>query len=224
MCIASPTVTHFHYPNNQPEKFEGLISKEATAVNVKLRSTQHETYMMTNKQAAEPHLPQLDTPTREVLPSPAVQALQGKLMQQIGKEIHVGEWYRVTQNCIDRFSDLTDDKQWIHVDPDRARLESPFRSTIAHGLLILSLLPRLRGLESYSNLYDNNIRLVVNQGFRKVKFLSPVKSDTEIRSRTSLKTVVVNKRSLDIVEEVVVETGSTRRRACFVELRIRAYL
>lgn len=69
-----------------------------------------------------------------------------ELQGRAGQEIHCSDWLEVTQERIDAFAAATDDFQWIHVDPDRAARESPYRGTIAHGYLTLSLYPRLRGL------------------------------------------------------------------------------
>ena len=68
-----------------------------------------------------------------------------ELTSKVGTELHVSPWITITQERIDRFADATGDHQWIHVDPERARAESPFGATIAHGYLVLSLYPSLRG-------------------------------------------------------------------------------
>ncbi|WP_075187920.1 MaoC family dehydratase [Teredinibacter haidensis] len=156
-------------------------------------------------------------------PIPEVLALKDRLTGKLGAEIHISGWHTVTQACIDGFAEVTGDHQWIHVDECRAKVESPYKSTVAHGFLILSLLPRLRGLDSYAKEHYAQAKLVVNCGLNNVKFLSPVKPGNPIRSRTFLRALQANKRSLDVTEEVIVEVGNGARRACTVELVTRIY-
>ena len=91
----------------------------------------------------------------------------------VGQEIAVTDWFNVTQERIQQFADATLDHQWIHVDVERARRESPFKAPIAHGFLTLSLLPHFmhEALE-----IKQGVRLGVNYGLNKVRFMSPVKS------------------------------------------------
>ena len=92
------------------------------------------------------------------------------LNDRIGEEIAVSDWLEVTQARIDQFADATGDRQWIHVDPARAAAESPFKTTIAHGFLTLSLLsPLLRDSMQFSGL-----RMAINYGLNRVRFVSPV--------------------------------------------------
>lgn len=97
----------------------------------------------------------------------------------VGKEIGVSPWRTVTQEMIDKFADATDDHQFIHVDPDRAA-KTKYGGTIAHGLLTLSLLPAM----AYEALRPlDQLELGVNQGFEKLRFLSPVRAGARIRGR-----------------------------------------
>src|SRR5690348_6776975 len=92
------------------------------------------------------------------------------LRRRMGDEIAVSDWLAVTQERIDRFADATGDNQWIHVDPARAAVESPFKSTIAHGFLTLSLVSTLaRTAMSFAGL-----RLAINYGVNRVRFIAPV--------------------------------------------------
>ena len=88
----------------------------------------------------------------------------------LGKEIGTSDWLLVDQHRIDLFADATLDHQWIHVDTERAKVESPYHSTIAHGYLTLSLLPYLW----QQLLQVNNIEMLVNYGMDKMKFGDPV--------------------------------------------------
>ncbi len=94
-----------------------------------------------------------------------------------GEILGVSEYYRITQEQINLFADATNDHQWIHVDVERARKESPFGDTIAHGYLTVSLLPHL-----WEQIVDvQNLKLQVNYGIEKLKFNQPVKVDSRVR-------------------------------------------
>jgi acyl dehydratase len=103
----------------------------------------------------------------------------------VGKEIGVSEYIKVTQSQINLFADATLDHQWIHINPERASVESPFKATIAHGYLVLSLVPHL--WEQIAQI--NNYRLLVNYGIEKLKFNQPVLVDAEVRLRVSLQSI-----------------------------------
>jgi acyl dehydratase len=101
----------------------------------------------------------------------------------VGTEVGVSSWRTVTQDMIDKFADATDDRQFIHVDPDRAAAETPFGGTIAHGFLTLSLLSTL----AYESLHPvENVELSVNQGFETMRFVAPVKTGSRVRARFGL--------------------------------------
>ena len=101
----------------------------------------------------------------------------------IGKEIGVSSWVTVDQNRINAFADCTNDHQWIHVDVERAKKESPFGTTIAHGYLTLSLLADM----SYEiGIVPQDVAAVFNYGLDKVRFLTPVKSGSRVRARATL--------------------------------------
>jgi acyl dehydratase len=101
----------------------------------------------------------------------------------VGHELGVSGWVTVNQDRIDRFAEVTGDHQWIHVDAERARRESPYGATIAHGLLTLSLLPTLR---AEVGVVPGGVAQVVNYGYDRIRFLSPVKSGARIRARVLL--------------------------------------
>ena len=105
------------------------------------------------------------------------------LKDLVGQEIAVTDWFNVTQERIQQFADATLDHQWIHVDVERARRESPFKAPIAHGFLTLSLLPHFmhEALE-----IKHGIRLGVNYGLNRVRFVSPVRAGSNIRARIAL--------------------------------------
>ena len=97
--------------------------------------------------------------------------------KMIGQQIGVSDWLEVTQERINQFADATLDHQWIHVDTERAAVESPFKSTIAHGYLTLSMLPYL-----WNQIIEvKNLKMMVNYGMDKMKFGQAVKSGEHIR-------------------------------------------
>ncbi|HEX8937999.1 MAG TPA: MaoC family dehydratase [Sphingomicrobium sp.] len=102
-----------------------------------------------------------------------------EIRAKIGKEIGVSSWLIVDQKRIDGFADATEDRQFIHVDPATAA-QTPFGGTIAHGFLTLSLLSRM-GAEAM--LIPDGVKMAVNYGFDRVRFLAPVKSGARVRGR-----------------------------------------
>ena len=103
----------------------------------------------------------------------------------VGKEMGVSNYVKVTQPQINQFANATFDHQWIHTDPKRASVESPFKATIAHGYLALSLVPHL--WDQIAQI--NNYKLLVNYGIEKLKFNQPVLVDSEVRLRVSLQAI-----------------------------------
>jgi acyl dehydratase len=104
----------------------------------------------------------------------------------VGKELGVSEWVAVDQQMIDKFADCTGDRQWIHVDIERARRESPFRTPIAHGYLTLSLVATLA---QDLGIMPENTQAAFNYGLDKVRFVAPVKAGARVRLRTTLMSV-----------------------------------
>ncbi len=100
----------------------------------------------------------------------------------LGKEIGVSEYIEVTQDQINKFADATLDYQWIHTDPERAASESPFKTTIAHGYLSVSLLTYMW----YSIVDVRNVKMIVNYGIENLRFQQPVLVNDKIRARVSL--------------------------------------
>lgn len=96
-----------------------------------------------------------------------------------GRELVVSDWLEVTQKMVDAFAEVTGDPQWIHIDVERARRESPFGTTIAHGFLTLSLL----SLFLNRSVVFGGTRMGVNYGFNKLRFTAPVKVGSRLRAR-----------------------------------------
>ncbi|MEF9384778.1 MaoC family dehydratase [Ralstonia pseudosolanacearum] len=100
----------------------------------------------------------------------------------IGQEVAVSDWVEITQQQVNQFAEATGDRQWIHVDVERARRESPFGAPVAHGFLTLSLLPALM----HSALDMPDVKMGVNYGLNKVRFPAPVPVGSRLRARVSL--------------------------------------
>ncbi|MBN2350520.1 MAG: MaoC family dehydratase [Bacteroidales bacterium] len=122
--------------------------------------------------------------------------------EYIGKEIGVSNYISITQDQINMFAEATIDHQWIHTDPERAKKESPFKNTIAHGYLTLSLLPHL-----WQELVEfKNVKLMVNYGIEKLKFNQPVVVNSRVRIRVNLLSLLdlrgVTKAQMKVVMEI----------------------
>jgi acyl dehydratase len=122
--------------------------------------------------------------------------------QFIGKELGVSDYLTITQEQINKFGEATLDRQWIHTDPQRASIESPFKSTIAHGYLTLSVVPYL--WEQVAEI--NNIKMLINYGIEKLKFNQPVLVNSDVRLRVILKSLVnlrgIAKAEMDVELEI----------------------
>jgi acyl dehydratase len=103
-----------------------------------------------------------------------------ELHELVGQEVAVGDWLEITQERINAFADATSDHQWIHVDVERCRTESPFGTTIAHGFLTLSLLPKF----SYETVgIREAFKMTINYGLNKLRFPNPVRCGSRVRAR-----------------------------------------
>lgn len=126
-----------------------------------------------------------------------------------GKEIGISDYVTITQDQIDKFAEATLDHQWIHTDPARAAVESPFHSTIAHGYLTLSMLTYLW----FSIVDVRNVKMVVNYGIENLRFQQPVVVNSRIRSRVSLESVKNLRGITKIQVKVVVEIEGSAKPA-----------
>jgi acyl dehydratase len=152
-------------------------------------------------------------------------ALLAHLEPLLGKEIHVGPWLEITQERIDRFAEVTGDKQWIHTDPLRAAKESPYGGTIAHGYLTLSLLPYLTE-SNHPDFFQKNypgMRLRVNYGTNKVRFPAPVLTGSRIRARTVLLAAEAVGDAVQIIYAITIEIEGGAKPACVAEFVARVY-
>ena len=136
-----------------------------------------------------------------------------------GQELGTSDWFEVTQERVNTFADATDDHQWIHVDVERAKKESPFGGPIAHGYLTLSLLVPL-----VSQTYTvTDAKMGVNYGLNKVRFPAPVPVGSRVRLTATLKDVEQVAGGLQLTLAVVVEREGSEKPVCIAEPVFRAY-
>jgi acyl dehydratase len=137
-----------------------------------------------------------------------------------GQEVAVSDWLEVTQERIDAFADATGDHQWIHVDVERCRRESPFRTTIAHGFLTLSLIPQF----SFQTLsIRQSFLMSINYGLNRVRFINPVRAGARIRSRHQLMELSGVRGGWQTRWQVTIEIEGQEKPACVAETLGRFY-
>jgi len=141
------------------------------------------------------------------------------LRERVGQEIAIGDWRVLSQSSIDRFAESTVYLQWIHVDAARAAKESPFRTTIAHGFLTLSLVSSL--LRDAVEL--TGLRMAINYGLNRVRFVSPVPSGARIRGRFALAAVEEIGGSLQATWQATVEREGGDKPCLIAEWLVRYY-
>ena len=156
------------------------------------------------------------------IPNPTIKQVYEKINNILGKEIYVGEWEKIDQSCINGFADITGDWQWIHTNPEKAKIESPFKTTIAHGFLTLSLIPKLTAELNFNDIHPD-VKMIVNYGLNQVRFPFPVKSGSRIRGRVKIINVKPFKNCLELVNEVSIEVEGRKRFGCIAETVIRVY-
>jgi acyl dehydratase len=151
--------------------------------------------------------------------------LLARLQPQFETEIAVGDWLTIDQARIDAFAAATGDSQWIHVDPERARRESPYGTTVAHGFLTLSLLPFLTGSNSpdYLRRHFPGMRLRVNYGLNRLRLPAPVRCGARIRARTVLKEATLLDAGLEVVYRFSVEIEGEEKPALVAEQVVRVF-
>jgi acyl dehydratase len=142
-----------------------------------------------------------------------------ELRALVGQEVALSDWVLVDQARINAFADATADHQWIHVDIERCRRESPFGAPVAHGFLTLSLI---------SGMFDNAVRLhgarmVINYGLNKVRFPAPVPVDSKLRARMTLASITPVDGGSQLAWDVTLERSGGERPVCVAELLIRRY-
>jgi acyl dehydratase len=142
-----------------------------------------------------------------------------ELLSLVGQEIGMSDWIVVSQDRIDQFADATGDQQWIHVDVERCRIESPFGGTIAHGFLTLSLLPAM--MDSAVTLVG--VRMAVNYGLNKVRFPAPVPSGSRVRGSVRLQVAEEVSGGIQVTWLVTMEREGGDKPVCIAETVARFY-
>lgn len=154
------------------------------------------------------------------MPAREITSLE-ELRSLVGKEVGVGDWVEVTQERINQFADATGDHQWIHIDAERAKKESPYGTTIAHGFLTLSLMVELMAKTVQVRL---PIKMGINYGLNKVRFVSAVPAGSKIRSRVTLQNLEDFPGGQQLTWVVTVEREGGDKPACVAEWLTRYYL
>src|SRR3979411_738874 len=142
------------------------------------------------------------------------------LKEFVGREIGVTGWLRLTQKRIEQFAEATEDRQWIHLDRERAAAESPYGTTIAHGFLTLSLVSYfVREVIQIRR----GVRRAVNCGLNRVRFPSPVRSESKIRARVALLTLKELPDAGQVTFGVTMESEDSDKPCCVAEWVVRYY-
>ena len=141
-----------------------------------------------------------------------IEGLRRKISEQFGGW---SEPVAITQDMINRFAELTGDHQWIHVDVERAKRESPFKQPIAHGFLTLSLLPAMKREPEWVPTGFGN---ATNYGANKLRFVSPVPAGSNVRSRARLMAVEPHKAGTMLTQEIQVTVEGSERPALIYEM------
>jgi acyl dehydratase len=153
------------------------------------------------------------------MPTFVLASLQS-LKDCVGREIAVTGWLLVTQERILQFAEATGDRQWIHVDPERAQRESPYGATIAHGFLTLSLMSHF--MREAIQL-PSEVRQTINYGLNRVRFPAPVRVSEKIRARVRLQSCRGLPDSFEAVFGSTIETEGGEKPCCIAEWILRYY-
>jgi acyl dehydratase len=142
-----------------------------------------------------------------------------ELKKAVGTDLGYSDWITVDQERINTFADATGDHQWIHVDPERAAA-GPFKTTIGHGYLTLSLLPQISG----QVLRVEGVRMGVNYGVNKVRFPAPVPVDSRIRGRMVIVSIEDVPGGVQVIAQTTMEREGGDKPVCVVESVARYYV
>jgi acyl dehydratase len=146
-------------------------------------------------------------------------ATLAELKTLVGQEVAVSDWVEITQERVNQFAEATGDHQWIHLDVERCKRESPFGGPIAHGFLTLSLLPMLM----QNSVRMTDVRMGVNYGLNKVRFPAPVPVGSKVRSRTTVLSVQDIEGGAQVTWQVSIEREGGDKPVCVAESISRRY-
>ena len=142
-----------------------------------------------------------------------------ELKNFIGKELGLTDWMQMSQRKIDDFAKITDDKQWIHTDPKKSALYSPYKKTVAHGFLVLSMVSRI----SFNAFSIENVVAGINYGLDRVRFPNATKSDSTYRGRVSLMEFTEIPGGAKYKLKIEIEIKGEDKPACIAEFLALAY-
>lgn len=144
-----------------------------------------------------------------------------ELKSLVGQEVAASDWLEVTQGRVNQFAEVTGDHQWIHINPERAKAETPFGGTIAHGFLTLSLLSQFA---ASTVRVKGEFKMGINYGLNKVRFVSPVLVGSRIRARFTLQAVEEVAGGYQLAWSIAVETENATKPSMVAEWLVRYYL
>lgn len=153
------------------------------------------------------------------MPTLILESLQS-LKNYVGREIAITSWMLVTQERIGQFAEATGDRQWIHVDPERAERESPYGATIAHGFLTLSLMSHF--MREAIQL-PSEVRRTINYGLNRVRFPAPVRAGEQIRARIRLQSCRDLPDSVEAIFDITIEAEGAEKPCCVAEWILRYF-
>ena len=137
----------------------------------------------------------------------------------VGQDVAVSDWLSITQEQINQFAEATGDRQWIHIDPERAKA-GPFGAPIAHGFLTLSLLPQFFA----AALHVSQTRMGVNYGLNKVRFMSPVPVGSALRAKLFLVSAeAIDNNGMQMTWDVTIEREGVAKPVCVAQSISRSY-
>jgi acyl dehydratase len=149
---------------------------------------------------------------------PAIKTLED-LAEFTGREIALTDWFEMTQERINQYADATDDHQWIHVDRERSERESPYKATIAHGLLTLSLVPKFLS----DSIPIDGLGMAINYGLNRVRFPAAVRAGALIRARIVLLSTREVPDATEAIYSITIESQDSDKPCCVAEMVVRYY-
>ncbi len=144
---------------------------------------------------------------------------------RLNSVVSESEWFRIDQELIDKFAEVTGDTQWIHIDTQRAKVESPYKTTVAHGFLILSLISYLVGSnrEDFFEKHYPGMKYIVNYGLNKVRFPTPVKENSYVKAKLIPVSIENLGDSVEIVYKIIVNIKGEEKPAVVAEQVVRLF-
>jgi len=131
----------------------------------------------------------------------------------MGEELPTSDWITITQEMITDFANATFDRQWVHVDVERAKKESPFKSTIAHGFMSVALLSKFLG----DMVQIQSVKMGLNYGLNYVRFMNPVPVNSNVRLKSSIQNIETHKLGVKVTFSCAVEIKGEEKPACVAE-------